>query len=240
MIPLAVIADAHVLPKDPGSWAFVGDLIKELPRPCRVLSLGDFFDFWHRGTEGHRDDYGPLFELISLSGLEWHFIRGNRDFMLTAEDARGLGATLHDEPLRWNLGNSLCTFIHGDLLLTADTSYLAFRRLIRLPLVTVLSRTLPRIFVDAVVGLIRGKLDHGKALKPYDTFQVDLQESARQKGHADLLMCGHTHKPLETELPGGGTLRVLPAFGAAGGYMLWESAQGWVAKTVNGNAVKHP
>lgn len=240
MIPLAVIADAHVLPQSPESWAFVEALVRELPRPCRVLSLGDFFDFWHRGAEGHMDEYGPLLDLISLSGLEWHFIRGNRDFMLTVDDTRRLGASLHEEPLRWNLGSTSCVFIHGDLLLTADTSYLAFRKVIRKPLITTLSRRLPRWFVDAIVGMVRGRLDQGKALKPLEKFDVDLSESARQLGQSDLLMCGHTHKPMESPLPGGGLLRVLPAFGTKGGYMLWDPGSGWTAKTVSGNAGTPP
>lgn len=232
MTPLAVLADAHVLPGEPGSWLYVESLVRQLPRPCRVLSLGDFFDFWYRGTAGHQGDYGPLLDLIRGSGLEWHFLHGNRDFMFTQDDARALGATLHPEPLRWDLGAEVGTFIHGDLLLTADSSYLRFRRWIRQGWVTSLSRTLPRAIVDAVVGLIRGKSDQGKALKPLDRFEVDLKEASRILGASSILMCGHTHKPLETALPGGGHLRILPAFGSAGEYLFWDPVQGWSPRRI--------
>jgi len=231
--PLCIITDCHLIPNDPETWKRFQKLLNELPRPCTLITLGDFFDFWFRPVADHQKDFGGLIDSVKEASVELDikFLIGNRDFLFKKSDAKILGIELVEEPYRLEFDNEKLCFMHGDSLLTSDIKYQDFRVFIRRSWVSFLSRNLPYFISSMIVDRLRNSLGQEKSVKPLDKFEVDLKEAKRQLKEDDLLICGHTHIPQEKDLSSG-RLRVLPAFGDKGEYFYKEIGSDWELKQI--------
>ncbi|MCZ7643897.1 MAG: UDP-2,3-diacylglucosamine diphosphatase [Planctomycetota bacterium] len=180
--------------------------------------LGDLFEFWeeyHRqAREPYESDLQAL-EAAHRAGVKIHLFSGNRDFAYGRYVRERLGAELGGDGMRIELSDARKVWLeHGDLLCTGDTRYLRYRRWVRSWPVRLLYRLLPWSLARRFVGNVKARSAQDKAKKARQVFEVDEAAARRRMEVHDcrLLMCGHTHRPLASDLGNGFRLVVLPAW----------------------------
>lgn len=97
--------------------------------------LGDLFEIW-LGDDAMTAEHRAVlesFRRVRDGGTPVFFMRGNRDFLIGPEFAQSSGMTVLEDPCLVDLYGTPTLLMHGDLLCTDDTDYLAFRRQVRNP-----------------------------------------------------------------------------------------------------------
>jgi len=128
------IADLHLDPERPAVTALFLEFFATRARQAEaVYILGDLFEAWIGD-----DDESPLnlevmqgIRVCVEAGTPVYVMHGNRDFLLGKRFAGKSRATLLAEPARIDLYGTPTLLMHGDLLCTDDTEYLAFREMVR-------------------------------------------------------------------------------------------------------------
>jgi UDP-2,3-diacylglucosamine hydrolase len=197
---LLLISDLHLSPQRPDlCQAFLRFLDEKAAGAEALYILGDFVDAWIGD-----DDDTPLYQelaaalkALSARGTDIFFMHGNRDFLLGPRYAEACGATLVDEPLRLSHAGHDYLLLHGDMLCTRDSDYLAFRTLVRDPRwqQEFLSRSLTERRAFAAEARARSKSMSSN--KPEDIMDVTPEavlELMREEGITTVIH-GHTHRP---------------------------------------------
>ena len=101
---------------------------------CRLMLLGDMFDFWftYRYTvpRGHTRLLGKLAEMAD-SGVELHFFIGNHDMWLFDYLEKEMGAVMHNDPEVMVIDGRRFLIGHGDGQGHLDKNYDFLRRIFR-------------------------------------------------------------------------------------------------------------
>ncbi len=134
MIDTILIADLHLSAERPATVElFLRFMQEKVSHSQRLYILGDLFDVWL----GDDDKTPPIPDItnglsdLSSQGCQLFFIRGNRDFLVGEEFSRDTGcALLHDTAVT-NLSGEATLLMHGDLLVTNDTTYQRDRGFLR-------------------------------------------------------------------------------------------------------------
>ncbi len=165
----------------------------------QIYLLGDIFEVW-LGDDTPSACADALAEkLYSLAndGVEIFLMHGNRDFLLGEEYARRCGATLIHEPFLLELAGRKAALMHGDVLCTLDTDYMAFRAMVRNPewIQDFLAKPLPERI--AIGRALREKSQQSAQQKQDMIMDVTPAEVAgvMEQLDVDLLIHGHTHRP---------------------------------------------
>jgi UDP-2,3-diacylglucosamine hydrolase len=130
------ISDLHLDPERPViTDLFLTFLKGRAARAEALYILGDLFEAWVGD-----DDDAPMNQAVCRSlkacndsGTAVYIMHGNRDFLLGPVFAEQSGTTLLEDPVRIDLYGIPTVLMHGDLLCTDDTEYLAFRKMVRDP-----------------------------------------------------------------------------------------------------------
>jgi UDP-2,3-diacylglucosamine hydrolase len=128
------ISDLHLDPQRPEiTRLFLGFLEKRGRAAGCLYILGDLFEAWVGD-----DDDSPLAGAVCAglrdcagSGTPVYVMHGNRDFLLGNAFATASGCTLLADPAVIDLYGQATLLMHGDLLCSDDTEYLAFRDRVR-------------------------------------------------------------------------------------------------------------
>ena len=128
------ISDLHLDPERPAVTALFLEFLATRARQAdAVYVLGDLFEAWIGD-----DDETPLnlevmhgIRACVDAGTPVFVMHGNRDFLLGERFARQSRCTLLQDPACIDLYGIPTLLMHGDLLCTDDTEYLAFRDMVR-------------------------------------------------------------------------------------------------------------
>lgn len=128
------ISDLHLDPERPAVTELFLELLDTRARAAdAIYILGDLFEAWVGD-----DDTGPMnlavcegLKKCAVAGTPVFIMQGNRDFLLGAHFATASGCTLLGDPTLIDLYGTPTLLMHGDLLCTDDTEYMAFRRMVR-------------------------------------------------------------------------------------------------------------
>jgi UDP-2,3-diacylglucosamine hydrolase len=197
---LLLISDLHLSPERPDlCQAFLHFLELHAESAASLYILGDFVDAW----VGDDDDTPLYAELatalkrLSAKGTAINFVHGNRDFLLGERYAKSCGATLLDEPVHLIHEKQHYLLMHGDVLCTRDTAYLAFRNMVRNPLwqEDFLSRPLSERRAFAAQARAQSKsMSSNKAQDIMDVTDAAVVDLMREQ-NVFTLVHGHTHRP---------------------------------------------
>ena len=192
--------------------------VEQAQRPTELYILGDLFEFWeeyHRQVaQLYEKDLAAL-EAAARAGVQIFLFSGNRDFLYGSYVKNRLSAVLWGDGGAVTLGDARKAWLeHGDLLCTADTRYLRFRRIIRSWPVRLYFRLKSWDSARRMMERLAQKTKADKAKKDAATIDIDPAAArARMEAHGcRLLLCGHTHKPQATDVGHAMRLIVLPAW----------------------------
>jgi UDP-2,3-diacylglucosamine hydrolase len=199
------ISDLHLSGERPETvQLFLHFLQTRAAAASHLYILGDLFEVWI----GDDDQQAPIPEVISAlrrltDGGTWlGLMHGNRDFLLGEDFCSATGAELLPDPSCRMLGGVPTLLMHGDLLCTDDTTYMAFRQQVHDPKFQQQFLALPLEARRQKARQYRGMSSEAKSLKPEAIMDVNPQaviDLLRQQ-QAERLIHGHTHRPGDHKL----------------------------------------
>ncbi|MCR4828924.1 MAG: UDP-2,3-diacylglucosamine diphosphatase [Bacteroidales bacterium] len=215
------ITDAH-LGSGPDSRQRERDMVAWLDAialdACRVVMLGDIFDFWfsykHVVPRGFVRLLGKMAQMVD-DGVEFHFFIGNHDMWMFDYLEKEVGVVMHNEPLTVEWDGKLFLLGHGDGMDPKDHSYNLMKRIFRCPLNQWLFAGIhPKIgFSIAQSWSDSSRKSHNKLHNTYlgddregiAQYCLAQQRARRTKGLTpyDYYLFGHRHTPVRRELDGG-------------------------------------
>ena len=194
------ISDLHLDPEHPTITAlFLEFLETRAPGADALYILGDLFEVWIGD-----DDTGLMngavtrgLHACAAGGTPVYVMHGNRDFLLGQQFAAQAGCTLLDDPACIDLYGTPTLLMHGDLLCTDDTEYMAFRDMVRNPQwqAELLAKPLnERRQIAAGMRQCSREQTGGKPEAIMDVNPQAVQQA--MSGHGvQRLIHGHTHRP---------------------------------------------
>lgn len=199
------ISDLHLDAERPQVTDLFLRFLHDEARHARALYvLGDLFEAWV-GDDDPSDTGAAVargLRAVADAGAHVAFVRGNRDFLLGDAYARRAGMTVLQDPSVVMLGGRPALVLHGDLLCTADTGYMAFRAQTRDPAWQARFLAQPLAARVAFAQQARAQSQAAQAaLKHAGTMETitdvaprTVDEYFRRYG-VDLMIHGHTHRP---------------------------------------------
>ena len=129
------ISDLHLSPAEPGVMAAFRGFLRGAARGADSLYiLGDLFEYW-AGDDDLADPFNAAvcadLAVLSASGVDVFFMRGNRDFLVGPAFARAAALTLLEDPVCLEIEGLPTLLMHGDTLCIDDAAYQAFRAEVR-------------------------------------------------------------------------------------------------------------
>jgi len=206
------ISDLHLQADEPATVAGFARYLQQTPADA-VFLLGDIFEVWIGDDAAQAGSFeARIAELLltASSTRALFFLPGNRDFLMGRAYLAEAGVTLLDDPcvLRWQGRAWLLS--HGDALCLDDRDYQQFRVQVRSP-----------AWQSAFLGkplaerraIARGLRQASEARKSTDAEYADADPQMTadwlDRAQAATLIHGHTHKPADHTVPGGGRRIVL-------------------------------
>ncbi len=225
------ISDCHLDPARPEVGAALTAFLETRARGAgRLFILGDLFEVWL----GDDDDAHGLDDVIAslerlAAVLPVYFLAGNRDFLLGAGFAAGVGIELLREPHRIDLGPHRVLLIHGDTLCTDDHDYQEFRAQVRTaewqarflgqPLAE-RRRIAQRLRSDSVDAMTQ------KTAEIMDVNPVEVQ-ACFDRNAVDTIIHGHTHRPALHRYAGNRQRIVLGDWNPGPSFISWRDDRGF-------------
>jgi UDP-2,3-diacylglucosamine hydrolase len=230
----------------PANWAHIGfisdlHLGPDTPRLQRRLSdwlngaevdalfiLGDLFEAWV-GDDALALPYAQqLAATLKRSGLPIFFAHGNRDFLLGERMAAACGMQLLDELTVLDAFGERLLLAHGDAQCRSDTSYMAFRALVRSAAwqADFLKHPLEARLHAAAQMRDASRKAQGQATVYAEPDTALCREQLDAAG-SRLMLHGHTHRPGRVDLGEGRARLVLSDWDEGRGDALIWSRRGW-------------
>jgi UDP-2,3-diacylglucosamine hydrolase len=223
MIPVGqifVIGDSHI-GLSPGNEKPIMDWLDRFAmlQPRALYLNGDLFHYFIADRKFYTptvDKVFSRFRQLRDSGVEVHYVEGNRDFFLKGSFVEEAVTDVGDE-YSLQAGDRKYLIVHGDLINDRDYPYRFWRRASKNPVSKFLLRFIPRRtarrFVDGVEKrLARSNFKH-KSRLPLEQLEA-YGRKRREQGFTHVVF-GHFHQKLV--LPGdGATIAILPAWFDAG------------------------
>jgi len=204
-LPAVCIADLHMAPERPDIIAAFLDFCAGPARAVRtVLILGDLFEVWI-GDDDDAPEWHPVLDALhelTASGVQVHFLAGNRDFLVDAGFAARTGVCLMDAPVLADLGGVRTLLLHGDELCTDDADHQAFRREVRTHEWRAGFLARPLAERRRIAAEMRAASRESVSGKQADIMDVNpgAVEQAFSDWAAERMIHGHTHRPARHEL----------------------------------------
>ena len=211
------ISDLHLLPERADTLELFIRFTDEIAASADSLYiLGDLLELWWGDDEpapGYQAMFDSLYQLASIKNTAIYLMHGNRDFLIGNELAERCHFKIIDDPHKITLYNRDILLMHGDTLCTDDVEYQKFRQMVRDPLWQrqLLSKSLEERY--QIAKNIRENSKRLSIEKEEDIMDVNQDETDRVfiQNHIDLIIHGHTHRPMihQKKVNGRDTTRVV-------------------------------
>ncbi len=217
-----------------------------------LILLGDAFNFWFERKSRVIGDYSASLELFKAAadrGLAIHHVSGNRDFVVgeglgfdpltrypgfiqyrggfTVSRLVDFGIEVHGPRYRFHQAGKTVGCLHGDSLCTGDWQFMLLRGLLQSWAGRAFFKYAPWWCLKRLISRQQARTKERPAAKRHvASFNDDAIRREMAMG-ADILVCGHTHKTLETTFTVAdreSRLVVLPAW-LDGGYGVVEDGE---------------
>lgn len=194
------ISDLHLTLDQPETTRLFLNFLQQRATGVNALYiLGDFFDTWIGDddlTPPHKTIKQALKKLID-SGTPVYLQQGNRDFLVGSQFCQETGVILLADYVVIDLFDQATLLMHGDLLCSDDTDYLAFRSKSRTKEWQQMMLSKP-LFLRLLIGRWYRLRSHfhkcQKSQEIKDVNQQTVIDTLRQYQVLRLIH-GHTHRP---------------------------------------------
>jgi UDP-2,3-diacylglucosamine hydrolase len=180
----------------------VVDFLKSIEDDCATLYIvGDLFDYWFEYKRvvprGHTRLLGTLANMAD-KGMNLHVFTGNHDLWMTDYLEEELGATVHHQPSRIQLGTGQFYIAHGDGLGPGDLKYKMIKRIFTNPVCQWLYRRLhPNFGIGFAARMSRAsrnsQSDDDHAFLGDKERQLQHSLSVLENENIDFFIYGHRH-----------------------------------------------
>lgn len=152
-----VIADLHLSNSTHDLLEGFSSFVNKLQPDDELYIIGDLFNFFVGLDKSNIAQQTVRSELISAKnrGVTAYFIKGNRDFLMTQEEAKKLGLILLDDISIIKRYGQHIMLSHGDLFCTNDLGYQKYYRLVNNKYLQLLFRLLPLALRRKIASRIR-------------------------------------------------------------------------------------
>lgn len=194
------ISDLHLSDHEPHLLElFEYFLTNILKQHDTLYILGDLFEYWigedkHSKTIQH---IKTLLQNLKKRHIQWFFLAGNRDFLLSKKFIHDTHGILLPEKQVITLDQQRLLLLHGDTLCSDDVAYKAFRRKVNKKWLQRLFLSLPFRIRKKIVQRMRAKsIAQGKILdeKIMDASEQTIAEDL-EKFQVEIMIHGHVHRP---------------------------------------------
>jgi UDP-2,3-diacylglucosamine hydrolase len=214
-----LISDLHIDAGQPETvQRFLRFVDREAGSAEALYILGDFFEAWIGDADCH-PGWKPVIEALASAcrhRIACHIMHGNRDFLIGKRFATATGCKLLDEHEIVDIHGQRALLMHGDLLCTDDTEYMAMRAMARNPEWQRQILAKPVEERRAMAQELRRRSRTENATKPeeiMDVNQAAVEQTMREHGVRTLIH-GHTHRPAVHRFPLDGEEAVRIVLGA--------------------------
>jgi UDP-2,3-diacylglucosamine hydrolase len=199
------ISDVHLDPERPEITAQFLDFLGGEARTAEALYiLGDLFEVWIGDDDPEPEKRRAVAGLRQLtdSGVPCFVMHGNRDFLLGQRFAVETGCRVLDDPTIVHLYGARVLTTHGDALCTGDSAYQRLRGTVRDP-------AWQSMFLALSVGQRMALATEARAGSKEHVARMSAEimdvnpaavENALRTAGVDLLLHGHTHRPMVHKL----------------------------------------
>lgn len=214
-----------------------------------LILLGDAFNFWFERKSRVIGDYSVplgLFKAAADRGLVIHHVSGNRDFVVgeglgfdpltrypgfiryrggfTVSRLVDYGIEVHGARYRFHQAGKTVSCMHGDSLCTGDWEFMILRWALQSAAGRTFFKYSPWAFLKWLIGRQQARTKKRAAAERHVAKFNDSAVRREMAMGADILVCGHSHRPLEKVFSVADrecVLSVLPAW-LDGGYGVME------------------
>jgi len=234
------LSDVHLSPRDPRRTArWIRFLAREAPCTDELYILGDLFDYWigpkHLRLPDYREALDALREAVR-GGTRVVFLCGNRDFYMRGfTEATGVEVVPERTRLLLTVDGRRVCLAHGDYLEGRRDPGFLIQRFIRSRPVEWFWTRLPAAIARLGARFYRwlSERNKGKTFRRHRQHVADYGLAPHQVAEvfregADVLVCGHVHRPQEIAdpVPGcGGTLFTLGDWSEGESYLEVEDGR---------------
>jgi len=195
------ISDLHLDPRQPRQIDNLKQFLQGAALEAEALYiLGDFFEVWVGDddlTPVHLDIMAAL-QAYTAQGIPTYFMHGNRDFLVGKRFARSTGVTLLPDPTIIECYGRRILLMHGDSLCTRDIQHQRSRRTMHNKLYQKAVLCLPLWYRRRKAQQIReaSRARHHTLTKEIMDVTAAEVERVIAEANADILIHGHTHRPV--------------------------------------------
>ena len=226
-----VIGDSHIGLAEGDETKMVAWIDRLAERKPRSLYLnGDLFHYYigdPKFTTISVQRVFDRFRQLRDSGVEIHYVEGNRDFFLQNSLAERSVSTIALEA-RFTAGERDYLVVHGDMINDSDWPYRSWRFASKSFITRFGVKLLPKVIAKKFIDAAEAKLARTN-FKHKTRLPVELMEAyghnARKKSDTDHVVFGHFHHKL-TIAAGDTTVTVLPAWFDKGEAMIVDPKSG--------------
>lgn len=193
-----LVSDLHLdIDRDtPRLHAFC-EWLAQRPAEEPVFLLGDIFEFWIGDDWTHPvvESLVAAFAAARARGVSFHFLAGNRDFLVGEAFAARAGWAMLPDPVAVEIAGRAFVLTHGDLLCTDDHAYQAWRAQARQPAAQAafLAQPLPARIAFAQRSREQSRAYQGALESPIDVNEGEVRRWLETYPSA-VLLHGHTHR----------------------------------------------
>jgi len=201
------ISDLHLSVHSPQTFLALQTYLAQTPAQALFI-LGDLLEVWIGDDCLTQDSFGFERSCVALlkqacSRIPIFFMPGNRDFLTGSDFLAQTGMQPIHDPCVLSVQDQRILLSHGDALCLSDADYQKFRQEVRSEAwqTQFLSQPLPQR-VDAALKMRAMSQEKQAALNPLEHAELDTQACLTwlQTHHCNLMIHGHTHRPMRHEL----------------------------------------
>ena len=183
---------------------FIKQIIKDNVNETELYILGDLFESWIGDDYDNpfHNEIKLLLASISNSGVKVFFLFGNRDFLIGPTFLSETGIELLEDPALLTINEKLVLITHGDQMCLDDHDYQNFRTMVRNPEWQKEFLSLPISKRLKIAGEAKDASKQSKQEKVFEIMDVNDQavEAIFDENQIDLMIHGHTHRPMKHEI----------------------------------------
>lgn len=195
------ISDLHLSDKREDLLLAFKNFLISIPCNTQLIIVGDLFDYYigiDKQDIAQNLVKNTLENAFKDRKIKTFFIRGNRDFLMSKQEALYFNMELLDDIYVIKTSYANIAITHGDKLCTKDMSYIKYRKIVDLPIIRCIFSLFPFFLKNKLAKFIRNKSQNTKrtfSQKDIEKYNITLDgiNNLVEEYNIDTILHGHIH-----------------------------------------------